>query len=175
MADIDIGGGDGGSGGVGGIPTKYLVMGGGALLVGGLLLYSQSKGGGGSSSQSAGTNQTLGPNASIALGTLDTDLRQQVGDMEQLFTKQANDLAGSVGGISSQLTGVSGDLNTHLNDLATGQSQLYNQAAANSANLGQAIWQTFMRASNPQWMPGGPDDPWTSTENQAQHSMATTT
>lgn len=112
MADLDIGGG---AGGAGGIPTRYVIIGAGVLGVGAILLM-QRRGGGGGEQQSYGAN--LGPNAALALGSLETRLAQESGNLQLLMRDYRDELgeqldtaaaglsdafAGGVGRLSGQL------------------------------------------------------------------------
>lgn len=98
MAEIPVGSG---GGGVGGIPTKYVLIGAGVLGVAALLLYQQRGGGGGGDGSESVYGAPLGPNAALALGSLQTELMQQSGYLQELFTKQSDALGAQIGGLGA--------------------------------------------------------------------------
>lgn len=134
MAEIPIGE----SGGIGGIPTKYLLMGAGGLLVAFLLLRQQSSGSG-----TPSTGNALGPNASLALGSLDTDLRQQAGDIQQLIQKQGTDLGthldAQAQALGGQITQVSNDNRAGADAQFQTIIDAFGREAGMTASIGQGL------------------------------------
>lgn len=98
---VDVAVGSGGSGGIGGIPTKYVLIGAGVLGVAALLLYQQRGGGGSGGDSNSVYGAPLGPNAALALGGLQTELMQQSGYLQELFTKQNDALGAQIGGLGA--------------------------------------------------------------------------
>lgn len=82
--------GEGGGGGSP-LPVKWLLLGGGGLLVAFLVMRGKSSGGGGGDVATGESiyGSALGPNAALALGGLQTQVMQESGYLQQLFTDQA--------------------------------------------------------------------------------------
>lgn len=104
MPEIEIGPSDGGGGGVGGIPRKWLLIGAGGIGLAAFFLWQRSAGGGAGGGE-GGANGTysgqLGPNAAVALGSLQTDLRQQSGLLQHQLADYFADVNTTLGGIGA--------------------------------------------------------------------------
>lgn len=116
MPDMEIGGG---GGGIGGIPTRYLIIGAGVLGVGVILMMQRgasTPAPNDSTQVSYGTS--LGPNASLALGSLETEFRQAIGDTQQQLSDHFNDqtttITGDYDSLTAQLLGLGTGLTTQV-------------------------------------------------------------
>lgn len=121
----------GGGSTIAGIPTKYVLIGGGAAALGLFLFMRKTPGGAATSNDSDVTTGSqyganLGPNASLALGSLENQLLQQSGILQDYSEKrfdslqstldsQASQLSDSFGGVTDQLT--------HIYDYNRGEQQ----------------------------------------------------
>lgn len=186
MPELEIGSDAGGGGDtIAGIPKKWAIIGAGAAVMG--LFFFTMKGRSGGAAATADPNaapNTLGPNASLALGSLENTLRQRSGEIEELFTKQG---AAQTATLSSLFGSGFADLTTHIDTAADDLSnQAVNYASdrerefhALSGGLGTAynsLWQGInnlqrnqyyaaRQAADPSWNPGGIDDPWRAAQN----------
>ena len=112
------GGSPGGGGGtIAGIPTKWLLIGGGAAVVAFFLIQKPGSSGGGSQQplpSDAVYGQALGPNAALALGSLETQVLQQSGKLQEqqqgYYDQLSAQLSSGVGTLSSGISGVSTDI-----------------------------------------------------------------
>ena len=146
MADLDIGGSGGiggiptryvigGSGGIGGIPTRYVIIGAGVLGVGAILLMQRRGGSGGATDQTYGAS--LGPNAALALGSLETRLAQESGNLQLLMRDYRDELGeqldAAAAGLGDSFAGGVGRLSGELAKAGEAEAAYFNHLA----NIGQ--------------------------------------
>lgn len=173
MVDVPVGEG---SGGVGGIPTRYLLLGAGGLVV--AFFFLRGKGSGGSDAETGPGSYGggLGPNAALALGGLQSQVMQESGYLQELFTKQAqalgdqdqqqyDDLLSAIFTSGSGLQTYFGERfdtlqagqESNLASVQSGQRGIFDFLARNFGVVQAQNWQIFQRASDPNWMPSGSD------------------
>lgn len=133
MADVNIGGS--GGGGIAGIPTRYVIIGAGVLGVGAILMMQRRGAAGGDGEQSYGAN--LGPNAALALGSLETRLAQESENLQLLMrdyrTELGDQLDASAAALGDTVTGGVGRLSGQLDANAAAAGSYFNHLA----NIGQ--------------------------------------
>lgn len=143
------------SSGIGGIPTKYVIIGAGVLGVGALLLMQRGK----SAPTAPGDVQPTG-STSAQLSSLQQMQLEQYGEITKMFRAQGEQFDTALGGLSTHLDSNAAALAASVGLTQQQITQLWNQTGSNQASLMQAIYQAFRRATDPTWMPGGTDDPW---------------
>lgn len=141
MPELDIGGGGmggGGGGTIAGIPLKFVAIGAGALVV--MYLLTRGKSGGSQDASGGVYGPALGPNASIALGSLESTVRQNQGALEQLFSHQA----ATLGDLSTSIQQDYGDLSSKLGTGFGGLTSQITQSQITQQQQG-ALFEAILR------------------------------
>lgn len=157
MASLDIGGGAGG--GIGGIPTRYVIIGAGVLGVGAILLM-QRRGGGGGEQQTYGAN--LGPNAALALGSLETKLAQESGNLQLQLRDYFEGVGDRFDAAADDLGDQFGILGTSVDMMRQRQEEIAKYNANKYEDLDNTIrvygnpdlaakWEAFVKANPDTW------------------------
>lgn len=157
MADINVGGGAGG--GIGGIPTRYVAIGAGVLGVG-VILLMQRRGAGAGEQQSYGAN--LGPNAALALGSLETRLAQESGNLQLLMRDYRDDLGDQLDAAAAALGDQYGVLGSRVEVYGQRQEEIGRYLANKAEDLDNTIrvygnptlaaqWEAFKAANPDTW------------------------
>jgi len=137
MPAIDAGGQSAGGSTIFGIPAKFVIIGGGAAALAFFLINrsGSSKSADTGSSDSAVYGQALGPNAALALGSLETQVLQQSGKLQEqaqgYYDQMTGQLASGFGSLGTRLDTQA----QNLSGIATGVDWISNQALVNQQLL----------------------------------------
>lgn len=122
-------------------PRVLLVIGGSVLLAVVFLLVRRS-----SSTPEATSSDVAGPNAALAIGSLESRLKEGTGRLEELIAGQGTSLSGQLGGLSGQL----GSLGDALGDIGSMQLSLGQRDLLEQHQIRTQI-QALTDPANAQW------------------------
>lgn len=137
MPDVPVGQPSGG--GIAGIPTKWLLIGGGGAALAFLLLRKPSPTSSTPTGSDATYGQALGPNAALALGSLETQTLQQSGVIQEQLQKYFASMGDSISGLSTHLdtqAAILGNQQEELKQgLITGVNEIRGDISGQTAGL----------------------------------------